>query len=214
MGAFGPVNLYSLPAHFPHTKNRAAARPGQPGHTQTRKKFIASALGFRQRPPCWPGGAPVESVLARGRPWRPVRPPILTSGANWTSAAPFSPFEGGLRRGAHMPFPGVDFLQIDPLLNDDERLVRQTARAICRPRSPAHHRKAQSRSHLPHAACAAAGRAGIFRRQPDRLRLRRHVQRRLRPGDAGARTRRFRPAQFRFGAERPGDVSHPRLWLA
>ncbi len=25
-------------------------------------------------------------------------------------------------------FPGVDFLQIDPLLNDDERLVRQTAR--------------------------------------------------------------------------------------
>jgi glutaryl-CoA dehydrogenase len=27
-----------------------------------------------------------------------------------------------------MPFPGVDFLQIDPLLHDDERLVRQTAR--------------------------------------------------------------------------------------
>ena len=27
-----------------------------------------------------------------------------------------------------MPFPGVDFLEIDPLLNDDERLVRQTAR--------------------------------------------------------------------------------------
>src|ERR1700746_3554271 len=27
-----------------------------------------------------------------------------------------------------MPFPGVDFLEVDSLLNDDERLVRKTAR--------------------------------------------------------------------------------------
>src|ERR1700730_16596592 len=35
----------------------------------------------------------------------------------------------GIQIGALMPsFPGVDFLDFDSLLNDEERLVRQTAR--------------------------------------------------------------------------------------
>ena len=67
---------------------------------------------------------------------------------------------------------------------------------------------------LPDGARPQARRARPVRREPPRLRLRGHEQRRLRPGHAGARARRFRPALVRLGAGRPRDVSDPHLRLA
>ncbi len=111
-------------------------------------------------------------------------------------------------------FPGVDFLDFDSLLNDEELLARKTARQFVDEQRHPHHRKAQSRSDVSHGPGAAIGRAGIFRREPERLWLRGNVQRRLRPGDAGTGARRFRPAQLRFRAERAGDVSDLHVRLA
>ena len=72
-------------------------------------------------------------------------------------------------------FPGVDFLEFDSLLSDEERLARQTTRQFVDeqvlPIIEKHNREAT----FPDAPGAAAGRAGILRRQPHRLRLRGHV---------------------------------------
>ena len=105
-------------------------------------------------------------------------------------------------------FPGVDFLDFDSLLNDEELLARKTARQFVDehviPIIEKHNREATFPLHL----VPKLGRAGIFWREPEGLRLRGNVQRGLRPGDAGTRARRLRPAQLRFRAERAGDVSH------
>ena len=52
-------------------------------------------------------------------------------------------------------FPGVDFLDFDSLLNDEELLARKTARQFVDDAGPSHHRKAQPRSHVPDAPGAA-----------------------------------------------------------
>ena len=85
--------------------------------------------------------------------------------------------------------------------------------AIRRQRSDSHHRKAQPRRHVSEAPGAATGRAGIFWREPARIRVRGNVQRGVWAGYAGAGARGLRPAQLYFGAERAGDVSDLHLWL-
>ncbi len=113
-------------------------------------------------------------------------------------------------------------LQISRLRLSPPRLQLQlgrTARSQNRPRL----RRRQSRPHhrrvLPHRTLSARtrshhGRAGLLRRKPRGLRLRRHVQRRVRPGDAGTGARRFRPPQLCQRAVRAGHVSHLHLRLS
>ena len=108
---------------------------------------------------------------------------------------------------------GVDFLDFDSLLSDEEKLARQTARQFVDGRDSPHHREIQSRRKVSRATRSADGGARVFRREPEGLRLRRNVERRVRPGDAGTRARRFRPAQLRFRAVGAGDVSDPRVRL-
>ena len=82
-------------------------------------------------------------------------------------------------------FPGVDYLDFDSLLNDEELLARKTARQFVDehvlPIIEKHNREAT----FPIGTGAAPCRTGIFRRKPRRLRLRGNVQCGLRPGDAG-----------------------------
>ena len=105
-------------------------------------------------------------------------------------------------------FPGVDFLDFDSLLNDEELLARKTARQFVDehviPIIEKHNREAT----FPHGAGAADWASWDFlARTWKGYGCAGDVQRRLWPGDAGTRTRRFRPAQLRFRAERAGDVS-------
>ena len=111
-------------------------------------------------------------------------------------------------------FPGVDFLDFDSLLNDEEKLVRQTARQFVDneilPIIEKHNREATFPMHL----VPQLGELGFFGANLHGLRLRRNVQRRLRPGHAGTRARRFRPAQLCLRAKRAGDVSDSFLSAA
>ena len=111
-------------------------------------------------------------------------------------------------------FPGVDFLDFDSLLNDEELLARKTARQFVDeqviPIIEKHNREAT----FPMELVPKLGELGFFGANLEGLRLRRNVQRRLWPGDAGTRARRLRPAQLRFRAERAGDVSDPLVRLA
>ena len=89
-------------------------------------------------------------------------------------------------------FPGVDFLDFDSLLSDEEKLARKTVRQFVDeqvlPIIVQHDRE----GNFPDATRPANGEARAFRRQPEGLRLRGDVQRGIWPGDPGARTRRFR----------------------
>jgi hypothetical protein len=114
----------------------------------------------------------------------------------------------------HMPrFPDVDFLDFDSLLNDEEKLARQTARQfvddLVLPIIEQYNREGK----FPAQARAANGGARFFRSQPERLRLRRHVERAIRPRDAGNRGRRFVAAELRFRAIGSRDVSDSRVWV-
>ena len=93
-------------------------------------------------------------------------------------------------------FRGVDFIEFDTLLNEDELLVRDTAREFVEDNLIPIIEECFREGRFPARTGAADGRAGLLRRQPRRLRLRRHVQRRIRPGDAGAGARRLRLAQL------------------
>ena len=61
-------------------------------------------------------------------------------------------------------FSGVDFIDFDSQLNDEEKLVRQTAREFVDNEILPSHRKTQPRGHVSHAPGAAAWGAGILRR--------------------------------------------------
>ena len=112
-------------------------------------------------------------------------------------------------------FSGVDFLHLDELLSDEERLARDTVREFVTreflPRIQEHVRQDGS---FPMELVPAIAELGLFGANLSRLRLRRHEQRRLRARDAGARARRLGPALLRVGAGRARDVPDPQLRLA
>jgi glutaryl-CoA dehydrogenase len=106
-----------------------------------------------------------------------------------------------------------DFLDIDRLLSDEERDIRDTVRAFVataccrtsvtgsrRPGFPASWRRARQARRARHA--------------PGGLRLRGRERDRLRPGLHGARGRRQRHAQPRLGPGLAGDVRDLALGLA
>ena len=82
---------------------------------------------------------------------------------------------------------------------------------IHRRQSHSHHRGVQPRRPLSQGTGQAHGGPGPLRRQPERLRLRRDVERRIRPGDAGTGAGRQRRPFFRERAFVAGHVSHLRL---
>ena len=92
-------------------------------------------------------------------------------------------------------FPGVDFLDFDSLLSDEEKLARNTARqfvdAEIMPIIEEYNREGK----FPRAAGAADGGPWTFRREPEGLRMRRHVNveyglvtQELERGDSGLRS--------------------------
>ena len=110
-----------------------------------------------------------------------------------------------------MAFRGVDYFCIDSLFSEQELMVRQTARQVRRRAHRAAHPGLLSRGALSRRTDPRTGGIGFSGRQPGRLRLRRHEQRRVRADHAGAGARRFRRAQLRLRAGRAGDVSDPQL---
>ena len=108
-------------------------------------------------------------------------------------------------------FPGVDFLDFDSLLSDEEKLARNTARqfvdAEIMPIIEEYNREGK----FPVQLVPQMADLGLFGASLQGLRMRGHVQRGIRPGDAGAGARRFRTAQLRFGAIGAGDVSDSRV---
>ena len=107
--------------------------------------------------------------------------------------------------------PALDLIDFDSLLTEEERLVRRTARQFVDDRVlpviTRHFREAT----FPTELIAEMGELGFLRRQPARLRLRRHERHRVRADHAGTRARRQRATQLRLGTEQPLDVRHLRL---
>ena len=83
-------------------------------------------------------------------------------------------------------FAGVDFLEFDSLLSDEERLARQTARQFVDEQMLPIIEEHDREGTFPMQLVPQMARAGIFRREPEGLRLRGDVQRGIRAGDAGA----------------------------
>ena len=84
------------------------------------------------------------------------------------------------------PFPGVDFLDFDSLLSDDEKLARKSVRQFVDeqvlPIIAQHDREGT----FPMNLVPRNGEAGPLRREPAGLRLRGNVERGVRRGHAGA----------------------------
>ena len=93
-------------------------------------------------------------------------------------------------------FPGVDYLLIDSQFSEQELMVRQTARQFVDERVLPLIRDCFRDGRFPDGTDPGDGAARIFRRQPGRLRLRGHEQRRVRAGHAGAGARRLRLRSF------------------
>ena len=111
-------------------------------------------------------------------------------------------------------FAGVDFYDMDALLSEEERAVRDTVRAWVDEHLMPVIGDAYIEGKFPEAADPGDGRAGRPRRQPaGGVRLRRAQQRGVRPHHAGARARRQRHPLLRLGAGRAGDVPDLRLRL-
>ena len=111
-------------------------------------------------------------------------------------------------------FTGVDFLDFDSLLSEEERAVRDTVRTWVDENLHSRHRRGVHRGPVPQAADSRHGRAGAVRRQPARgIRLRGAQQRGLRPHHAGAGAGRLGHPLVRLGAGRAGDVPDLRLRL-
>ena len=97
-----------------------------------------------------------------------------------------------------MAFRGVDYFCVDSLFSEQELMVRQTARRFADERILPLIRDCFRDARFPTELIPEMARARLPRRQPGRLRLRRHEQRRVRADHAGTGARRFRPAQLRL----------------
>ena len=109
-------------------------------------------------------------------------------------------------------FTGVDFLNFDTLLSEEERAVRDTVRTWVDENLIPVIGEAYIEGQFPEAAHRRHGRAGALRGQPaGGVRLRRAQQRGVRPHHAGAGAGRLGDPVLRLGAGRAGDVPDLRL---
>ena len=108
-------------------------------------------------------------------------------------------------------FRGVDFIEFDTLLNDDERLVRDTARKFIEDNLVPIIEECNRAGRFPRELVKPMADLGFFGAIAERLRLRGDVERRIRPGHAGTGARRFRRALVRQRAVGAGDVSDLHL---
>ena len=104
-------------------------------------------------------------------------------------------------------FSGVDYLDFDSLLSDEEKLARQTARQFVDEQILPIIEECNREGKFPRQLVPQLGELGFFGANLEGLRLRGNVERGIRLGDAGTRARRFGPAQFRLRAIGAGDVS-------
>ena len=111
-------------------------------------------------------------------------------------------------------FAGVDFYDVDSLLSEEERAVRDTVRAWVDEHLMPVIGDAYIEGKFPKQLIPGMAELGLARRQPARgVRLRRTQQRGVRPDHAGAGAGRQRHSLLRVGAGRAGDVPDLRLRL-
>ena len=108
-------------------------------------------------------------------------------------------------------FRGVDFIEFDTLLTDDERLVRDTARKFIEDNLIPIIEECNRAGRFPRELVKPMARPRVLWRQSQGLWLRRHVERGIRPGDAGTGARRLGRAVIRQRAIGARDVSDLRL---
>ena len=83
-------------------------------------------------------------------------------------------------------FSGVDYLEFDSLLSDEEKLARQTARQFVDEEILPIIEQYNREGKFPMQLVPQMGELGFFGANLQGLRLRGNVQRRVRPCDAGA----------------------------
>ncbi len=86
-------------------------------------------------------------------------------------------------------FQGVDFIGFDSLLSEDELLVRANTRAFIEDKLIPIIEQCNRDGRFPRELVRPMGELGFYGATPERLRLRRHEQRRVRAADSGTRTR-------------------------
>ena len=104
-------------------------------------------------------------------------------------------------------FRGVDFINFDSLLTDDERLVRDTARKFIEDNLIPDHRGCNRAGRFPRELVKPMARTGLLWRVAARLWLCGHVQRRIRTGHAG--TGAWRLGRRRFVSVQSALVMYP-----
>ena len=109
-------------------------------------------------------------------------------------------------------FSGVDFIEFDSLLSDEERLARQTARQFVDEQVLPIIEECNREGRFPKELIPQMGELGFFGAN-----LKGYGCAEMSNVEYGlvtqeTRARRFGPAQLRQRTERAGDVSHPRLW--
>ena len=110
-------------------------------------------------------------------------------------------------------FQNFDFLHLDSSFTEDELLVRRTARDFVEDNLIPIIEECFREGRFPRELVPLMGELGFFGANHRGLRLRRHVQRRVRPGHAGTGARRLRPAQLCQRAVGAGHVPHLHLRL-
>ena len=83
-------------------------------------------------------------------------------------------------------FKNVDYIEFDAMLNDDERLVRDTARKFIEDNLIPIIEECNRAGRFPAGTGQTHGGNGLLRGQPERLWLRWDVERGIRFGHAGA----------------------------
>ena len=94
-------------------------------------------------------------------------------------------------------FRGVDFIQYDSLLTDEERLVRDTTRQFIEDNLIPIIEECNRAGRFPRELVKPMAELGFLRRVPQGIRLRGHGQRGIWPDDAGTGARRLRRAELR-----------------
>ena len=106
----------------------------------------------------------------------------------------------------------TDFMAFQDLLADEERMVREQARQFVNAEVLPDHRGARAGADLPAPPHPRMGELGFYGPTlPAAVRLRRAVERRLRPAHVRARARRLGDPLVRVGAGIARDVPDPRL---
>ena len=191
--------------HQPRRLAQEAGAPGGVAVTDSVQMITPQPLGSNARRG-GPAAAPaVATPLGKGRAaW------YLSSPAD----QPTKDEDFMATAAAASQFTGVDFLNFDTLLSEEERAVRDTVRTWVDENLIPVIGEAYVEGQVSQAADPGDGGAGALRRQPARgVRLRRPQQRGLRPHHAGAGAGRLRHPLVRLGAGRAGDVPDLRLRL-